>query len=87
MEIETIWSLMKISLAIGLISGAFYWFLAPKKWIVWSENASKILPQETPAPWASLNKYGKALFVIFNGSLLLMLALMFIGFLIENSYL
>ena len=78
---------MKICLAIGLITGSFYWFLAPKKWIVWSEKAAEILPQETPAPWASLNKYGKALFIIFIGSLLLMLPLMFIGFLIEKSYL
>jgi len=87
MEIETIWVLMKICLVIALITGAFYWFIAPKKWIVWSEKIAEILPQETPAPWASLNKYGKALFVIFTGSLLLMLALMLIGFLAERSYL
>ena len=86
MSIDTIWTLIKIFTSIGLISGAFYWFLAPKKWIVWSEKAAEILPQETPAPWVSLNKYGKALYIVFLGSIMLVLVLMFIGFLIEQSY-
>ena len=87
MSIETIWILIKICVGIGLITGAFFWFLFPKKWIVWSEKAAEILPQETPAPWVSLNVYGKALYVLFIGSLLLALVLLFIGFLIEQPYL
>ena len=83
MSIETIWTLLYSCLVVGLIAGAFLWFLAPKKWIVWSEKAAEILPQETPPPWVSLNLYGKALYILFVGSVILMLALMFIGFLIE----
>jgi len=87
MNVELIWILTNICLAIGLIAGALFWFLVPKKWIVWSEKAADILPQETPAPWASLNTYGKALYVVFIASVLLMFVLLFIGYLIEQSYL
>jgi len=87
MNIETIWILIKICSAIGLIVAALFWFLAPKKWIVWSEKAADILPQETPAPWASLNIYGRTLYAIFIGSLILVLVLLIFGYLIEHSYL
>ena len=87
MNIETIWSLIKISTYVGLTAAIFFWFLAPKKWIVWSEKAAEILPQESPAPWGSLNIYGKSLYILFIGSLVLILVLLFIGFLIEQSYL
>jgi len=86
MNIATIWTLIKAFTVIALIMAALFWFLVPKKWIVWSEKAADILPQETPAPWASLNIYGKTLYILFFSCLALIAALLFIGFLIEQSY-
>ena len=83
MNIETIWILIKISTAVALISAAMFWFLLPKKWIVWSEKAAEILPQETPAPWRSLNVYGKSLQILFYGCLMLVFFLLLVAYLLE----
>jgi len=83
MNIEMIWTLIYSCLVIGLIAGALLWFLLPKKWILWSEKAAEILPQETAPPWGSVNLYGKVLYIIFLGGVILSMVLMFIGYLFE----
>jgi len=57
--------------------GACIWFLLPKKWIVWSEVAIKIMPKDVVPPWAALNIVGKILYSlsILSGTLVFILLL------------
>ena len=77
------WALVKLAAFVSLLSGFGLWFLIPKKWIVWSEKAAQILPAESPAPWSSLNKLGKFVYIIFFISLSLIVILMIYGYFVS----
>ena len=79
-HVDLFWALVKLVAFVSLLSGLGLWFLIPKKWIVWSEKAAQILPAESPAPWASLNKLGKYVYIIFFISLILIVILMICGY-------
>ena len=81
-HVDYFWALVKLIAFVSLLSGLGLWFLIPKKWIVWSEKAAQILPAETPAPWTSLNKLGKSVYIIFFISLSLIVILMIYGYLL-----
>ena len=77
MNSELIWVLIFTCLFISLGTGACLWFLLPKKWIVWSEVAVKIMPKDVVPPWAALNGFGKILYLLFilSGALIFVLLL------------
>lgn len=79
-QVDFFWALVKLTAFVSLLSGLGLWFLIPKKWIVWSEKAAQILPSESPAPWASLNKLGKFVYIIFFISLCSIILLMVYGY-------
>lgn len=83
MSNEMIWTLIYIWFSITISAWASLWFLLPKKWIVWSEKAADILPHETVPPWSSLNKLGKALYILFAGGVTAMFVTLIVSALIQ----
>ena len=78
MNSDLVWVLLYTCLFIALCTGACIWFLLPKKWIVWTEVAIKIMPKDVVPPWAALNSFGKTLYLLFILSVSLMFVLLLV---------
>ena len=68
MNDEYVWMIISVCVIVSLSAGLSLWFLLPRKLIVWSDQAIKIMPNDVVPPWAVLNLFGKTLYILFISS-------------------
>lgn len=73
-----LWHLMHVCTVIGIVAGIAIWGL-PKKWIIKSPVMAKLLSNHGPSPWRWSNRLGKAIYIMFYGSIVAILILALIG--------
>ncbi len=82
---DTLWQLLYLFTSLGSLSLLGLWFLIPKKWIVWSENAAKVLPSNTLPQWRTLNRNGRFIYIFSCVCFGLTFTILLIGYFLEKS--